>query len=353
MRKAIEWVVRRGVPSARPACACGAPRSANPTVLLRAVLPAVLLVLSAAACQQALETRGGEGSLSLGVAAVAAKSVADAPQLEPERYVFSGSGPRGAEFSVVTTDETQTVSALAAGEWTVRAEGLNADGEPVLAGEAAVTIEPYEQTALELVLELVDGTGDLRVTAEWNPEHTLSAEVRATVTNADDEATTHVLNVRADGLGERVITGLSTGSYRVSVQLYDGDEPIGGSAHTVRVVNQSVVSVGAELTALNKVGKLIEVRGESFTIGWDPPEETAPDSYRVYYRTRGEYHWALLSEAEGQSSPRFTVTAELLDYGTYELAVSSMTGGQESQMHSSMCDEAQPGSGWYVQWSAE
>jgi len=351
MRKAIEWVVRRGVPSAHPAS--GPPGVVNLSALLGAVLPAVLLVLSAAACQQALETRGGDGSLSLGVAEVAAKSVADAPQPAPERYVFSGSGPRGTEFSVVTTDETQTVSALAAGEWTVRAEGLNGEDEPVLAGEAAVTIEPYKQTALELVLEPVDGAGDLRVSAEWNPEHTLSAEVRATVTNADDEATTYVLNVQADGLGERVITGLPTGSYRVSVQLYDGDEPIGGSAHTVRVVNQSVVSVGAELTALNKVGKPVEIRGESFTIGWDPPEETAPGSYRVYYRTRGEYDWTLLSEAEAQTSPRFTVTAELLDYGTYELAVSSVSGGHQSQLHTSMCDEAQPGSGWYVKWSAE
>ena len=94
----------------------------------------------------------------------------------------------------------------------------------------------------------------------------------------------------------------------------------------------------------------IHISGEQFTLSWDAPE-TAVSEYRLYQRPRGASGWALL--VAGLPSPEATITAAQLDYGNYEFAVSTVNAdGAESDLHTSLDETADPGSGWYLKWSA-
>ncbi len=323
---------------------------------LRRVLAALLCAAVAAAavsCSQALGPggqSGGGGSLSLGVTA-AAKSAENTQQLSPESYLFSGSGPRGASFSVFSGDGGRTVTGLVAGEWTVRGEGLNENDEVILEGEAAVEVQANGTTPLELALQPAEGAGGIRATAQWNTEHTVDPSANVKITGPDGETTAASLPIVSGGFAERELTELAAGSYHVAVKLYDGEVRVAGSVYTARVLKGSTAEISAEFNVLNKVGEPLEARGDSFTLGWDPPGNASAEHYRVYYRARNEYEWSFLGEAEAGAQPRFTVTQELLDYGTYEFAVRSVNAEGQSKLHTSMCDDAQPGSGWYVKWS--
>ena len=326
-------------------------RGASPPPL-HLVWVVVAVVLSAGACSQALGTAGGnqQGTLAIGVGEISASSVNGETELAATQYLFSGTGPNGETFSVVTGDEVTTVEALVTGEWLIEVEGLTDDERVVLTGEAVVEVRAFEDTTLSISLKPVEGVGDIYVSAQWNAEHTLEPSATVVVTAPSGETSTYTLNGAEDGRAERRLSDLATGNYRVSVQLNDGETRVGGSAYTARVINGATVEIAAEFPNINKVGEPIELDQESFAIGWDEPEDSTPDLYRVYYRVYGAYEWELLSEIAAESSPSLTIDSELLAYGTYEFAVSSVTNGHESDLHSSMCDEAQPGSGWFVQW---
>ncbi len=307
------------------------------------------LILVTASCGQMVGSGAGDGSVAITLGELTATSVYGDQNLQPTSYVFSGSGPDGATFSLISEAESTTVEGLKSGEWHISVEGLNDQDTVVLAGETVIEVQPFAETKIELALAPVSGVGALLVTAEWNGDHTIEPSSRVTITDSAGDSNTWMLSADS-GRAERTIEDLPTGVYRVAIQLFDGGEQIGGSAHTVRVVNGSATEVLVEFEALNKVGKPMEIADETFTLGWDEPEGGAPDQYRVYARERGEYHWALVDEIAANNSPQYTVSPEILTYGTYEFAVSSVAGGQESALHSSMADSALPATGWYVEW---
>jgi len=307
------------------------------------------LILVTASCGQMVGSGSGDGSVAITLGELSATSVYGDQNLQPTSYVFSGTGPNGASFSVISEDESTTVQTLQSGEWHISVEGLNDQDEVVLAGETVIEVLPFDETKIELALKPVNGVGALLVTAEWNGDHTIEPSSRVTITDAAGESNNWMMSANS-GRAERTIEDLSTGYYRVAIQLFDGDEEVSGSAHTVRVANGSTVEVLVEFEALNKVGKPIQIADESFTLGWDEPETGTPDQYRVYARERGEYHWDLVDEIAANNGAQYTVSPEILGYGTYELAVSSITGGQETSLHSSMADNALPGTGWYIEW---
>ena len=98
-------------------------------------------------------------------------------------------------------------------------------------------------------------------------------------------------------------------------------------------------------------GERIEITEDTFTIAWDPdPQSGTPDEYKMYFRTRGDKPWNLLSDVSPNTEPSFTISLDNLSYGEYEFAVSAVSGGIESDLHTSLDDTASPGTGWYVDW---
>ena len=271
--------------------------------------------------------------------------------ITPVSYVFSGIGPQGDEFSVIAGETGTSVDNLKAGTWTIRGEGRNEEGDILVAGETSLNVEPYSVNQANLNLAPLPGFGSLRAAASWNALHTVAPSAEVTLTNAAGEVQTRALTVTGPGAAEGLVSNLATGNYHAAIKIYDSGVLITGSAWTVRVLKDLEVEVMAQFDMLNKVGERIEIADDEFTVAWDSdPADPTPEEYRMYYRHRGEYDWVLLSSVFAQPEPQFTVSRDILSYGTYEFAVSAVAGGSESDLHTSMDDTADPESGWYVDW---
>ena len=101
----------------------------------------------------------------------------------------------------------------------------------------------------------------------------------------------------------------------------------------------------------------IVVKGESFTLAWDPGGPEIPNDpnyvvqYNVYYRNHGSYYWRFLMETESSGNPECLITDKEIDYGRYDFAVSAVNEqGETSALHSSLDSSANPFSGWYINW---
>ena len=316
------------------------------------LLPAIAL---AAACTQVIGTSAEEGSITIAVGtssyedggAFAASSLSPG-SLDASEFAFSGEGPDGAHFSVVTADESINIEDLAVGEWLILGEARNDDGTVVLEGEAVVEVKPQSQSPLELRLEPLSGIAEVAATVSWNDRHTIDPSVRVLLSSGGSTST---YNLTAEnGQASLNVNDIEAGVYRIAVQLRDGGEQVAGSAGTFRAVHDMSTELDMQLDALNKVGLPIDISAPQFTIGWEPPANYTPDGYRVYARGRDAYEWEQIAAIAAEENPSFTVSTAHLAGGVWELAVSAEADGAESDLHSSMSDTADPESGWYVRW---
>lgn len=96
----------------------------------------------------------------------------------------------------------------------------------------------------------------------------------------------------------------------------------------------------------------IAVASDSFTLAWNPAEGDI-EAYEVYVRNHGTQEWSFLAEVESTDTPSFTVDSAALSYGSYDFAVRSrLASGETSEYHTSLDSTADPGTGWWVDWSA-
>ena len=99
------------------------------------------------------------------------------------------------------------------------------------------------------------------------------------------------------------------------------------------------------------------VKGESFSLLWDDDANLIPNnpgkavSYNIFYRVHGDLDWQLLSKIDADSRPGINISNEDLSYGVYDFGVSSVgVSGEESDIHSSLDNTADPFCGWYINW---
>ncbi len=197
----------------------------------------------------------------------------------------------------------------------------------------------------------MDGTGSLLVSARWEAGHTVSSGVVATLVDRYGHETELEIPVVEPGTAEETFDMVPSGYHHLVVQLMDSGHAVAGAGETVRVVADATTEARLDLEDLNKVGEAVAVTAAEFTVAWDPPEEAETvDAYRVYARPRGEYEWEPVAEVAASAEPSLTVDESLLDYGVWEIAVSALSDDSESEKHTSMDDDAQPSTGWYVDW---
>ncbi|TVR53590.1 MAG: fibronectin type III domain-containing protein [Spirochaetaceae bacterium] len=294
--------------------------------------------------------RTGELSINVGVIESERAGVNPASFL-PDSYLFTGTGPDGKTFSITSADGSVTVPALVAGVWVVQVTVFNSDGVAVLTGESTVTVEPDSELSLTMELDVVEGAGSLQLDLGWNPAHTVTPYAELQLVSADGESAAYAIPIQSPGSATRLVSDIPAGVYTYSVVLLDSGQPVMGRADTVRILAGVTAVVSYEFSEINKAGLAVPVSASEFTIAWNPPFTGSPEYYRLHYREHGSYTWHALVDAPAQPEPSFTITDAMLAYGTYELAVSSVSGGTESALHSSMSDDAEPGSGWYVVWT--
>jgi len=309
----------------------------------------LLVLVSIVSCRSPLNSFPDEpGSLLLNVDPNKSIGVVS---LEPVTYIFSGTGPDNDFFSMELSEPATTVEGLTAGEWNIRIDGLDENQIVILTGESILDIAPYGETQVNIALHPLEGTGSVSFSLEWNAEQTVSPSAVVTFIDIEGTDTSQSFIISTPGLGTSTVTGLPTGNYYVTVQLFDSGILAMGSAWTVRILNGITIEISAMFEDLNKVGERMEITEDTFSIAWDPdPLSGIPDTYRMYFRSRGAEPWSFLSEVTPDIEPEFTINQDNLSFGIYEFAVSAVIGGVESNLHTSMDDTASPGTGWFVDW---
>jgi hypothetical protein len=336
-------------------------RNRGGSVLSRSVLTAiaVVLVLTLGACIQPLSNSNGGSdsdgsglaSLSISIQTVGTQTVLPEQDMQVEDYTLMGSGPDGESFEVQSTDTTEEITNLEAGDWSIEAHGLNASGFLVTQGAVDTTLEPDTMNSTQVATDPVDGSGSLTITAEWNDSHTVSPTVEATIIDAYGNENAVSVPITSAGQASTTLSSVPAGYHRLSVRLLDQGTVVMGAGESVRIAADGTTTAVLSLADLNKVGEPISVTTDQFVIAWDPPSDSSSiDSYNVYYRERGTYDWTLLTNVDATSTPELTITESLLPYGTYEMAVTSVASSTESEKHTSMDDNASPSTGWYVEW---
>ena len=325
-------------------------RAASKSLTIAIALSLFALVWS---CAQPLSGKieSTTGTLRIKTGGIGTQTVVPDTDMQPAEYSLVGTGPDGETFTLDTQDGSGEIDGLTEGEWSVEAVGENDGGFLVVQGEASTQLEADEVTSIEIPVTPVDGVGTVSISAEWDPELLVSSDIAATMTDAFGHETTVDLSMTAPGAAQAEVSGVPAGYHRLFVQLLDGGSVVTGAGESVRVVAEATTSVVLPFADLNKVGTPIHIAADQFVLAWDPPQdESTVDNYRVYARLRGEYGWTLIGEVGASSSPTFTVDSSILSYGTYEIAVSTVAGSAESEKHTSMDDNAEPNTGWYVEW---
>ena len=95
---------------------------------------------------------------------------------------------------------------------------------------------------------------------------------------------------------------------------------------------------------------VIEISNSSFTLEWDSPSGSTPNSYRIYYKEHFSNPWTLLDEIPYQQLEYEINYNDLDGEEFYDFGVSAIYSGEESFLHYSLDEEAEPSTGWYIKW---
>jgi hypothetical protein len=89
---------------------------------------------------------------------------------------------------------------------------------------------------------------------------------------------------------------------------------------------------------------------EEVTLAWDPPPSDIA-TYKIFYRSHESGTWMLFDEIPADDDPEYTLYHGDLGNGEYDFGVVAVDAEtEESAMHTSLDDTAQPESGWYLSW---
>jgi hypothetical protein len=89
---------------------------------------------------------------------------------------------------------------------------------------------------------------------------------------------------------------------------------------------------------------------EEITLAWDAPP-SAIASYKIYYRSHESGSWILFDEIAADDNPEYTLYHGDFGDGDYDFGVVAVDAEtEESAMHTSLDDTAQPACGWYLSW---
>lgn len=98
--------------------------------------------------------------------------------------------------------------------------------------------------------------------------------------------------------------------------------------------------------------------GSGFTIAWDEPATSYGTSdlseyilYRQAYPNRIVTSWVEIGRVTESAGPVYRVDAVELAPGSYEFGVRAVDSeGRYSEIHRSTDPQAEPATGWYIEW---
>ncbi len=312
------------------------------------------IIMLASACSNPMGNSAPQGKVKVQLGIGSRTLVSDiSTQVSLYRVTFSDA--QGSEVVVDSPETTIEASLPSPGSWNILVEGLNETDQVVALGTADVEVNSGETVSVAITLGPADGEGTARIEVQWNSVQTRSATVEGYLVSSQNETIPMEFAIGTEGeaVGEVQVDG---GFYTLEAQLLDSGIVIAGFAEAVHISASGTTEHVFSFDKVNKPGEALAVTEDTFTVAWNPPEDPdtgtplTVDGYRLYYREHGNYEWVQLVDT-GAAETEYTITTDDLAYGEYDFAVSSISAGEESLLHTSYDDTAVPSYGWYVDWN--
>ena len=307
-----------------------------------------ILLLFVVSCSNHLVDVKSTGEMNLTLDAM--RSISSELDEVVVSYRLEGSNDNGDEFDFTTTNTTVQIPDLSPGEWQIRVQAYNEAGLVVAEGVGTLNVEPGGYASMTIVLYSLSGSGSLDFSLSWNDDLLLNESVQVTLKNLNGDEFPVTLTM-ADGIASGLLESLPAGFYTLEVKLFEDLTLAMGAMELVQIKESAVTNINLDFSQINKAGQRIPVTTDNFTISWDYDLLSTADEYRIYYREHGSFIWTYLGSTASGSILEYTIDQNALVLGAYDLAVSSVSGSEESELHSSMDDSAIPATGWYIDWT--
>lgn len=321
------------------------------TLSLKAALLSLTALLLTLSCSPMLMLDlNQKGEMDIRLDAETMRSALPGLDSELSYYIIEATHTEGDFLELVSLSTSVHLTELRPGEWTLRVLACNSNDEVLAEGTGTLLVEPGGNSSLTIVLYDVTGSGTLGLSLVWNDDLMAEPRLLLDMTTLDGVPVPVSYNVET-GMATGETTGLSAGFYKLAVTLLDGESVVAGTVEIVLIRNETVTSVDLDLSLINKKGTEIKLAATDFTISWDS-DDLSVDLYRIYYREHGSFNWVLLGSTDSGADLEYSIGNSMLAYGVYDFAVSSVSGAEESELHSSMDDTAVPATGWYINWES-
>lgn len=256
--------------------------------------------------------------------------------IDVKSYRIRGEGPDGAYFDwIPVTSSRVALSDIRRGQWTIYAEGLDANGNVIVTGKIETFLS--ENTPVDnLVLKTGEGKGDVRCDVRWNTSQVKNASMEVFVKPLDGDYVYRLpseLSYVENGHMIWSAQNLASGSYVARFILKDGSTVVSGAAAALRVV-QDKISVGdVKMT----VGDLSTVYGITIE---NLPEKTIDgklvlnDGIAVFEtdmdKDKLTYVWFVDGNEAAQESGSLDLYALSLNKGYHRVDVVVMSSSETS-----------------------
>jgi hypothetical protein len=307
----------------------------------------LILLIITVSCSKLLVNVESSGDMNLTLDAM--RSITSELDVVPVSYRLEGSNGGGATFDFVTADTNVQIPDLSTGEWQIRVRAYNTLNQVIAEGIGTLEVQPGGYSSMTIVLYDTTGSGSLDFSLSWNDDLVWNESVEVSLKNLNGDEIPLVFN-QDTGFASGLFDDLSAGFYTLEVKLFDDLILAMGAMELVQIRESSVTNVNLDFSQLNKPGQRISVTADSFTISWNADLAANADEFRIYYREHGSFIWTYLGSTLFGTTLEYTIDQSAIPFGVYDLAVSSVEAGVESELHSSMDDSAVPATGWYVDW---
>ena len=244
----------------------------NHTIVLFAVLALSTLLLMAG-CQEPVRT--ADLKVTLDEKADRTLAPADTDFNIASYYVkLTGS----TTVDVTTVRSTFVVQGLPFGTYTISAEGRNNEGQVIVRGTNTFSLSSENNSATVTLNELV-GTGSVNLNFTWDADLTADPSVEVYLKSMDSKESSPVKENVTLSKGKATLnkTGIQTGSYTITANLYDSGIKVAGLVEALRVGNNATVtadipfnlddpsdSSSGQITLINNAGVPVICRFEDF-----------------------------------------------------------------------------------------
>ena len=179
---------------------------------------------------------------------------------------------------VTTVRSTFVVQGLPFGTYTISAEGRNNEGQVIVRGTNTFAFSSENKSATVTLNELV-GTGRVNLSFTWDADLTEDPSVEVYMKSMDSkESSPEKENVTlSKGKATLNKTGIQTGSYTITANLYDNGIKVAGLVEALRVGNNATVSAdipfnlddpegssSSQITLINNAGIPVICKFENF-----------------------------------------------------------------------------------------